>query len=363
MSDRKLLVVGPSWVGDMVLAQALYKLLAERYARPIIDVVAPAWSLPLLERMPEVARGIELAAAHGELALGERLALGRRLASEGYERAIVLPRSFKAALVPFFARVPVRTGFRGEARYGLVNDMRPFDAAILDQTVKRFVALGVERGEPLPATLPSPALDVRPENFAALAERLGLANDVPAVALMPGAEYGPAKRWPIERFAELAARLAADGLGVWVLGSRKERELGDAIERAAPGRVRNLCGDTRLEDAVDVLAAAAAAVTNDSGLMHVAAAVGTHVVAIYGSSSPDFTPPMTTAKTVVRLGLDCSPCFERHCPLGHLRCLRDIGVDTVLAAARAAVAGSSSRGAEASPGRRIGPIANDSMDR
>jgi len=339
----------------MVLAQALYKLLDERLSRPVIDVVAPAWSLPLLERMPEVTRGIELAVAHGELALGKRLALGRRLASEGYERAIVLPRSFKAALVPFFARVPVRTGFRGEARYGLVNDMRPFDAGALDQTVKRFVALGLERGEPLPETLPAPALAPRPENFAALAARFGLANEVPAVALMPGAEYGPAKRWPIEHFAELAARLAAAGLGVWVLGSAKERELGDAIERAAPGRVRNLCGETRLEDAVDVLAAAAVAVTNDSGLMHVAAAVGTHVVAIYGSSSPDFTPPMTTAKTVVRLGLDCSPCFERTCPLGHLRCLKDIGVDTVLAATLAAIAGprpSDARGAAASANRQ-----------
>src|SRR5690606_24349244 len=154
---------------------------------------------------------------------------------------------------------------------------------------------------------------------------------------MPGAEYGPAKRWPIERFAELGARLAAAGLEVRVLGSQKERELGAAIERAGGSRVRNLCGETRLEEAVDVLAACAAAVTNDSGLMHVAAAVGTHVVAIYGSSSPDFTPPMTPAKTVVRLGLECSPCFERSCPLGHLRCLREIDVDRVLAATLEAV--------------------------
>src|SRR5690606_20541158 len=140
---EKLLVVGPSWVGDMVLAQSLYKLLRARTPRAVIDVVAPAWSLPLLERMPEVARGIELAAGHGELALGTRIKLGRRLAAEGYDRAIVLPRSFKAALVPFFARVPVRTGYRGEARHGLINDMRPFDPGVLDQTVKRFVALGI----------------------------------------------------------------------------------------------------------------------------------------------------------------------------------------------------------------------------
>ncbi len=353
MSERcKLLIVGPSWVGDMVIAQTLYKLLHARGAGPAIDVVAPAWSLPLLERMPQVARGIELAVGHGELALGRRIRLGRRLARERYTRAIVLPRSFKAALVPAFARVPVRTGYRGEARYGLINDMRPFDPQRLDQTVKRFVALGIEHDEPMPAALPAPALETQPLAESAVAARLGLSLDAPAVALMPGAEYGPAKRWPVEYFAALAARLVAAGLGVWVLGSKKERPLGEAIEGAdGRGRIRNLCGETRLEEAVDVLAASTAAVTNDSGLMHVAAAVGTHVIALYGSSSPDFTPPMTTSRTVLRLGLPCSPCFERTCPLGHLRCLREIGVDAVLAATLEAI--SSRRDAERRPLREI----------
>lgn len=334
MSERsKLLIVGPSWVGDMVIAQTLYKLLHARGEQPTVHVVAPAWSLPLLERMPEVERGIELAVGHGELALARRVKLGRRLARERYTRAIVLPRSFKAALVPAFARVPVRTGYRGEARFGLINDMRPFDRRQLDQTVKRFVALGIGPGEPLPADLPAPGLEARPLAASPLAARLGLSVDAPAVALMPGAEYGPAKRWPVEYFAALGAGLVAAGLDVWVLGSSKERPLGDVIAGGdGSGRIRNLCGETRLEEAVDLLAASVAAVTNDSGLMHVAAAVGTHVIAIYGSSSPDFTPPMTSSKTVLRLGLPCSPCFERVCPLGHLRCLRDIDADTVLAA-------------------------------
>src|SRR5690606_17228778 len=164
------------------------------------------------------------------------------------------PRSLKSALVPFVARVPVRTGYLGERRYGLINDVRPFDAKRLDQTVKRFVALGIEPGEALPEALPAPALASRPETFAALATRLGLGGDTQAVALMPGAEYGPAKRWPVEKFAALAARLAAAGLRVWVLGSAKERELGDAIERSNDrGLIRNLCGETRLEEVVDVL--------------------------------------------------------------------------------------------------------------
>lgn len=335
---RKILVVGPSWVGDMVLAGSLYKLLRARFPQAAIDVVAPAWSLPLLERVPEVARAVELAVGHGELALGVRRRLGRQLAEEGYDRAIVLPRSFKAALVPFFASIPVRTGFLGEARWGLLNDIRPFDPERLDQTVKRFVALGLEPDEALPEPIAPPALEARFASFAALDSRLGLSGGGPAVALMPGAEYGPAKQWPIDRYAALAARLAAEGLRVWVLGSEKERALGETIVAGdRTGQILNLCGETRLEEAVDVLAASAVAVTNDSGLMHVAAAVGTHVVALYGSSSPSFTPPMTSQKTIIYLGLECSPCFERRCPLGHLRCLKEIGVEQVAAAALAAL--------------------------
>jgi heptosyltransferase II len=337
-AGAKFLVVGPSWVGDMVMAQALYKTLRRRHAGAAIDVVAPPWSLPVLARMPEVRQGIELAVGHGELGLGLRWSVGRRLRHERYDRAIVLPRSLKAALVPFFASVPVRTGFLGEARYGLINDIRPFDAAVLDQTVKRFVALGLDAGD-APADIEPPALASRPDALEALKSKLGLGGRGEVVALMPGAEYGPAKQWPVERYAAVAGRLVASGLEVWVLGSAKERALGATIEDAAgPGSaVRNLCGETSLEDTVDLLSAARVAVTNDSGLMHVAAAAGAHVVAIYGSSSPGFTPPLTAAKTVLSLGLECSPCFQRTCPLQHLRCLRDISADRVVGAVMAAL--------------------------
>jgi heptosyltransferase-2 len=333
-SPDKVLVVGPSWVGDMVMAQALYRLLKQRSTAAEIHVVAPPWSLPVLERMPEVARGIELAVGHGELGLGRRRALGRSLRSEGYSRAIVLPRSAKAALVPWFARVPRRTGFRGEWRYGLLNDMR-VQAASLDQTVKRFVALGrepVEPVEPLPADL-YPRLSVSPANQQRLRAEHGLDAREPLIALMPGAEYGAAKRWPAARFGELARWLAGAGTNVVVLGSAKERPLGDEIAAAAgQPRVRNLCGRTSLADVIDLAAAADAAVSNDSGLLHVAAASGTPVVAIYGSSSPKFTPPLTESAAVVYLGIECSPCFERECPLGHLRCLTEISVERVEAA-------------------------------
>ncbi len=330
----KVLVVGPSWVGDMVMAQALYRLLKQRNPTAEIHVVAPPWSLPVLERMPEVARGIELAVGHGELGLGRRRALGRVLRGERYSRAIVLPRSAKAALVPWFARVPRRTGFRGEWRFGLLNDMRVQDGS-LDQTVKRFVALGRERDEPvgpLPADL-HPRLSVSAANQERLRAEHGLDASEPLIALMPGAEYGAAKRWPAARFAELARWLAGAGTNVILLGSTKERALGDEIAAAAgQPRVRNLCGRTSLADVIDLAAAADAAVSNDSGLLHVAAASGTPVVALYGSSSPEFTPPLTESAAVVYLGIECSPCFERECPLGHLRCLTEISVERAEAA-------------------------------
>jgi heptosyltransferase-2 len=331
----KILVVGPSWVGDMVMAQALYRLLRQRDPSVDIDVVAPTWSLPVLARMPEVARGIELAVGHGELALGRRHKLALELRSRGYSRAIVLPRSLKAALVPWLARIPRRTGFRGEYRYGLINDMRRLDDE-LDQTVKRFVALGHERGEPLPPSLPAalrPSLVADAANLERLRTVHALPESVPLVALMPGAEYGPAKRWPARHFGELAAACARRGATVVVLGSAKERELGEEIAAAASrARVVNLCGATSLADVVDLLAAAEVAVSNDSGLLHVAAAAGAPVVAIYGSSSPEFTPPLTARAAIVWQRLSCSPCFERECPLGHLRCLKELPAAHVLAA-------------------------------
>jgi heptosyltransferase-2 len=326
-----VLVVGPSWVGDMVMAQALYKLLRERGAEEI-HVVAPPWSLPVLERMPEVTRGIELAVAHGELGFGKRRALGHALRDARYAHAIVLPRSAKAALVPWFARVPHRTGFRGEWRYGLLNDRRTLGPE-LDQTVKRFLALGMAAGEAPFAELPAalrPRLASDARNRTRLAAEHGLGERV--VALMPGAEYGPAKRWPAAHFGALAAALAS-AADVIVLGSAKERAIGDeVVAAAATARVKNLCGRTSLADVVDLLSAAELAVSNDSGLMHVAAACGTRVLAIYGSSSSAFTPPLAASARSVSLGLDCSPCFARECPLGHLRCLNELSPERVLAA-------------------------------
>lgn len=326
-SENKILVIGPAWVGDMVMAQSLFKLLRQQNPGAVIDVVGPPWSVSLAARMPEVRRGIALAAGHGDLALGRRRALGRELRAEGYTRAIIIPRSFKSALVPFFARIPVRTGFRAELRGVLLSDARALDRLNHDQTIRRMLALGLPDGAAIPDP-PQPALRVDAGNRAALLAKFALGGSR-VVALMPGAAYGPAKQWPIESFGELAGTLNAQQFEVWVFGSQAERALGEKIRAQAGGSVHNLCGQTTLEDAVDLLSAARVAVTNDSGLMHVAAAAGTYVVAIYGSSSPAFTPPLTARCSVHYLGIECSPCFERECPLGHLRCLREIGADAV----------------------------------
>lgn len=313
------------------MAQSLYKLLKHRDPSLAIDVLAPAWSLPLLGRMPEVTRGIELPVGHGELGVRRRRQLGRALRGR-YDRALVLPRSLKSALVPWFARIPCRTGFRGEWRFGLINDMRPFDPVRLNQTVRRFVALGLDPDE-LELPEPSaPELSLDEVIREAAVGRLGLDSTLPVVALIPGAEYGPAKQWPATRFARLASRLIDRGAEVWILGSAKEAELGAGVARDAGGTgAHNLCGQTSLAEAVELLALADAAVSNDSGLMHVSAAVGTHTVAIYGSSTPDFTPPLTPNATIHYHRLGCSPCFARTCPLNHLECLTGISVDEVFA--------------------------------
>jgi len=288
--------------------------------------------------MPEVARGIELAVGHGEVGLRRRWNLARRLRGERYTRAIVLPRSAKSALVPWLARIPLRTGFRGEWRYGLLNDVRTLEPR-LDQTVKRFLALGMPRGAPVPDPLPTslqPRLRSDAKNLERLRVAHGLMPGVRLAALMPGAEYGPAKRWPAAHYGALAAALAQADADVVVLGSAKERPIGDEVAaRAASARVRNLCGATSLADVVDLTAAADVAISNDSGLLHVAAAAGAPVVAIYGSSSPKFTPPLTDAAAIVSLSIECSPCFARECPLGHLRCLNDLTPATVLRAVEA----------------------------
>ncbi|UJB31097.1 lipopolysaccharide heptosyltransferase II [Chromobacterium sp. Beijing] len=330
---KKILVIGPSWVGDSVMAQPLYQRLHQRHPDLELHVFAPAWTLPLLARMPEVAKAHLNPFGHGALRLGERWKVARQLAAERFDQAIVLPNSLKSALIPLFAGIPLRTGFLGESRYWILNDARELDEQALPMMVERFCALAEDKGEPLPRPLSHPRLALTDASQRAALDKLQLDAGRPAVAFCPGAEYGPAKRWPARHFAELARRFDAAGYAVWLFGSGKDREVGDDISRLSGGLAVNLCGATGLEEAIDLIGLTQLAVCNDSGLMHVAAALDKPLVALYGSSSPDFTPPLSTRAAIVSLNLDCSPCFERTCPYGHTDCLEKMEPERVWQAA------------------------------
>ncbi|MDO9224732.1 MAG: lipopolysaccharide heptosyltransferase II [Pseudomonadota bacterium] len=363
MSSPKysILIVGPSWVGDMLMAQSLFKALAAREvgieAGLELDVLAPAWSHGILARMPEVRRALVAPFTHGSFGLKERWRLGRDLAREGYDQAIVLPNSWKSALVPFFAGIPLRTGYLGEFRHGLLNDKRRLDKQGMPRLVERYADLAfpawrsadtvgisptplLQRGaggisptiRPAlgPGVPPQPRLAVHPEAQQATLTRLGLNRERRILALCPGAEFGPAKRWPEAHYAAVARAKLEQGWQVWLFGSAKDKAVTDTINHLTGDLCANLAGQTTLEETVDLLACAAAVVSNDSGLMHIAAAVDVPLVAVYGSTDPGYTPPYSDKAQVVRLGLECSPCFKRECPLGHLDCLNKLGAERVL---------------------------------
>jgi len=326
---EKILIIGPSWVGDMVMMQSLCMKLKQKDPDVLIDVVASAWSLPVLKRMPEVRHAITLDMQHGKFGFGNRWRLGKRLSSEGYCRAIVVPRTFKSALVPLIAGIPIRTGYRGEMRYLLLNDIRRLDKDRFTQTVQRYVALALERELKATPSVSFPGLEVSVEGRDQLVARFGL-KTVNLVALLSGAEYGSAKQWPPEYYAEVGTALSENGAQVVILGSEKDNLVGERIVSYSGGALMNLCGKTSLEEVVDLLSLCRVAVTNDSGLMHVAAAVGTRVIAIYGSSTPDYTPPLTDRASILCQRLDCSPCFDRECRFGHTKCLTGISPRQVL---------------------------------
>ncbi len=330
--SKKILIVGPAWVGDMVMAQCLFKLLKQRDPDAVIDVLAPQWSLPLLARMPEVSASIVMPLVHGQLGLGERYRLGKRLRANHYDQAIVLPNSLKSALVPWWAGIPRRTGWRGEMRYLVLNDVRRLDKDRYPLMIERFMALGLNRDEALPADYPLPELQVSSVSSAAALTNHQLAHPTqPVLALCPGAEFGPAKQWPAEYYAAVANAKLEAGWSVWIFGSAKDNEIAERIAQATEQRAINLAGKTKLDEAIDLLSLASVIVSNDSGLMHIGAALHKPLIAIYGPTSAKFTPPLHKGANVLSLKLDCQPCFQRICPLQHHRCMRELTPAAVLA--------------------------------
>jgi len=329
----KILVIAPSWIGDNIIAQPLFTRLHEQHPGLMLHVFAPPWVAPALAHMTEVQRVIVNPFAHGQLRLAARWRMGRELAREDYDAAIVLPNSWKSALLPLFAGIRTRIGFLGEARYGLLNRIVRLDKPATPQLVDRYALLAGDSSA-MRRPLAEPGLHVDAREVRATLATLGLTDDPAPVVFCPGAEYGPAKRWPAAHYATLARELHEAGHPVWLVGSAKDAAVGAEIAAQAEGACDNLCGKTTLAQAIALIAAARLVVSNDSGLMHVAAALKRPLVALYGSSSPRYTPPLSQQAQVIWLELTCSPCFERVCPLGHFRCMRDIEPAQVMKLAR-----------------------------
>ena len=312
-----------------MLMQPMLMRLARRYPGCLIDVFAPPWTEKLLRRMPEVHEVIVNPFPHGALRLMERYRFGRQLRKARYAQAIVLPNSWKSALVPFFAHIPLRTGFVSELRYLLLNDARKLDKRKLPLMVERFAQLAEDAQGEIPRPLENPKLAVSEAQRNATLHKLELTLDRPVAVFCPGAEYGPAKRWPAAYYADIAQRLKQRGYAVWLIGSAKDKPVADEINQLAGGNCINLCGRTGLDDAIALLACAKLVISNDSGLMHLAAALDRPMLALFGSSSPQFTPPLSPQAQVVKLDIECSPCFERECPLGHFNCMTRLTPDMV----------------------------------
>jgi len=320
----------------MVMAQTLFTSLQQQNPGCHIDVLAPAWSRPLLERMPEVSGAIAMPVGHGELALSKRWALAQQLRKQAYDEAYVLPNSLKSALIPAFAGIPLRVGWRGEMRFGLLNDIRLLDKERYPLMIERFIALAYAEGKALPAELPRPHLEVDEPALAALRDKFAIDLSRPVLALCPGAEFGPAKRWPEVHYQQVAQTMLDRGWQVWLMGSDSDAAVGESIATSISGKntafIRNLAGQTELSEAIDLLSMATAVVSNDSGLMHISAALGRPLVVVYGSTSPGFTPPLGDCVEVLSVPVDCEPCFQRECPRGDVKWLVELEPQQVLAA-------------------------------
>ena len=328
----RTLVISPNWIGDAVMAQPLLRLLKDKNPQRPIDVLAPKWVAPVWRAMAEVDTVLEAPFRHGALQWRERREYARMLRQRGYADAYVLPNTLKFALIPWLARIPKRVGYKGEMRYGLLNVLHHDQRDAPRPMVSFYAALAeAPRADvPPPSALPRPALQVSVDRMQQVLSRVGLHMDRPLVLFAPGAEFGSAKRWPVSHFAELAKIVASKRPEVQIalMGSGKDKEVCDEIVALAPGLV-NLAGVTALDEAVALIGRADVMVSNDSGLLHIASALNRPIVAIYGPTDPNHAPPFSDIAQSLFLGIECSPCKQRECPLGHHRCMRDISADMV----------------------------------
>lgn len=330
-----ILIVPYMWIGDFVRCHSVVRLLRERFPDRSVDMLATRLCAPLADYMPGVRRAIVVDLPRKRLAFSQHRKLAERLKAEGYGSALIMPKTWKSALAPFLAGIPERTGLVGEARFVVLNDLRFGSRRHLPRMVDECASLALPPGSKLPAKWPAPELIVPAAELAAWRTKHGLAGSPPAVALAPGA-VGPSKRWPAAAYADLSRQLLAGGVAVWVVGGPGEKSL--AREIVGDSQARDLTG-IDLREAILALAAASAAVSNDSGLLHVAAALGTPSIGIFGPTSPWHWAPLNplVATIQARNKLPCRPCHKPVCRFGHHRCMVEIGPDEVLAVTRGAL--------------------------
>jgi heptosyltransferase-2 len=338
LQTHRILVIAPNWIGDAVMSQPVLAAIKSSYPNAVIDVLATPWVAPVYRACSEVAELIEADLRHGQLQWSLRRALAAKIKKRNYASCYVLPNSLKSALIPWLANIPVRIGYQGELRRFLLTETKansPKTQRI--PMVEHYASLCAPSGN-LSATIPPPHLTPSASAQEATRTRLLVASiqTDALVVLCPGAEYGPSKRWPASHFSALAQSIlkAKPTAAVVLLGGPSDRAIGDTIVSASDsqGRIFNWCGATSLDEAIAIISLCSKVVSNDSGLMHISAALQVPQVAIFGSSDPNHTPPNSAKATVISLHLPCSPCHQRECPLGHLNCLNQISPERVFGA-------------------------------
>ncbi len=334
-NEDKILIISPGWVGDLIMAQALFKLLKRQQPACIIDVLAPRWAHPLLMRMPEINEHIVAEFQHGELKLRKRFQCAKQLQSRNYSRSIILPNSFKSALIPWLAKIKHRTGWLGEQRWGIINDRQKSNKKDMPLMVSHYLALAQTNNQSLLTTpiesVLLPSLSVNIDKQHLLLKTLNLRLDKPVLALCPGAKYGSSKQWPSNYFSVLARHMLRQDWQVWIFGSPEDSPIAKKIHQSCSSDYYfNLCGKTKLNDAIDLLSLARIVVSNDSGLMHMASALKRPLVVLYGATTPKFAPPLTKKHVILYRNLSCQPCLKRLCPLKHFKCMRELPPQKVI---------------------------------
>jgi heptosyltransferase-2 len=337
---QSILIIAPNWIGDAVSTQPLLANLKVLYPDSKIDVLASNWVAPIYRACSEVHKVIEAKFEHKKLQWNLRKQLAKEIEARNYQACFVLPNSFKSALIPWLANIPFRIGYRGELRFGLINLALDNPSKVnRPPMVEHYLELSqlLKDDESIPIGKLIPKLNVSTTAKQSVEKKMQDANinSESIYAICPGAEYGPSKRWPTEHFAGLAQDLIAQNSNnqIILLGSKGDHALAQEITSQVKqaGNIHNWCGNTSLDEAIALIDMSKALVSNDSGLMHIGAALQIPQVAIFGSSDPAHTPPLSDRAKIMWLNMSCSPCHKRECPLGHLRCLKDILPEQVLA--------------------------------